>query len=195
MDISQNFRSPKSRISSITISPANFFSRNFRTPKNFGVRKFSESENSWIFQDFEISDSENFRTPKIFWEKILAYTFFLEFELCFRGTFSKMSQKMIKMLILRHQMRQKKSRGALFCYGAPRRGADGGNFFKKPQPAEGVPGGLPLVATILPENNKKLRIFVPNIRTDYFIVLDFCVRSKITKSPSIITETPPLPHV
>ena len=89
------------------------------------------------------------------------------------------------MLFFRQNL---KLRGAFSVTGRPREEAYRAIDFKGPT-RQGGPGGLPLVATILPDNSKNLRIFVPNIRTDYFIVLDFCDRSKITKSPSIITET------
>ena len=97
--------------------------------------------------------------------------FFLEFELCFRGTFSKMSKKMIKMLILRHQMRQK-NRGALFSVTV--------------RPGEGQMGAICLKSPNLPRGFQGVSPW--SLVKHICIDLDFCDRSEITKSTSIITE-------
>ena len=44
----------------LLLAPRNFFSRNFRTPKNFGVRKFLNFSGFWDFGLRKFSYSENF---------------------------------------------------------------------------------------------------------------------------------------
>ena len=152
MDISQNFRSPKSRISSITISPAKFFfakfsdSEKFRSTKIFGVRKFLNFSGFWDFGLRKFSYSENFLR-----KNFGLHGFSKIWAMLSRKNFPMDTKNCQKCSSLGIKWDTKKTRGALFCYGAPRRGADGGHFFKKPQPAQGVPGGIPLVVTILRE--------------------------------------------
>ena len=180
MRISQNFRTPKIRFLLLPLSPANFFlTQNFRTPKFFVLRKF---------QNRKFWSDKNLDFLSYAFEIVLRKWPFLGYTLeIFLQISPKISNFLSKILFFRQNP---KLRGAFSVTGRPREEAYRAIDFKGPT-RQGGPGGLPLVATILPDNSKNLRIFVPNIRTDYFIVLDFCDRSKITKSPSIITETPP----
>ena len=148
MRISQNFRTPKIRFLLLPLSPANFFlTQNFRTPKFFVLRKF-QNRKFWNVQNLDFL-SYAFEIVLRKWPNLgYALVIFLQI-------WPKISKILSKMLFFRQNL---KLRGAFSVTGRPREEAYRAIDFKGPT-RQGGPGGLPLVATILPDNSKNLRIF------------------------------------